>query len=128
MGAVQKMKCPLGEDMDRTTNLTRLFFLQICGLALIVVGVLVQMALHSTVMIKDASASAIPLVLIIVGVVIFFIAFFGCCGAWKENYCMITMVIHKIWSPQKTKKGFNSLCYVKCYCATLRGSGEGKGC
>ncbi|XP_029911701.1 CD63 antigen [Myripristis murdjan] len=67
------------------------FIFWICGLALIVVGVLVQMALHSTFMIKDASASAIPLVLIIVGVVIFFIAFFGCCGAWKENYCMITM-------------------------------------
>ncbi|XP_071388405.1 CD63 antigen-like [Centroberyx affinis] len=48
------------------------------------------MAVHSTFMIHDASASSVPLVIIGVGVVIFFIAFFGCCGAWKENYCMIT--------------------------------------
>ncbi|XP_071777492.1 CD63 antigen [Centroberyx gerrardi] len=66
------------------------FIFWICGLALIIVGILVQMAVHSTFMIRDASASVAPLVVIGVGVVIFFIAFFGCCGAWKENYCMIT--------------------------------------
>eukprot|EP00064_Thunnus_orientalis_P015736 superscaffoldBa00002975_g15793 len=41
-------------------------------------------------MIRDPSASGAPIVLIGIGVVIFFIAFFGCCGAWKENYCMVT--------------------------------------
>lgn len=78
-------------------DLISLFFLQLCGIALIVVGILVQMALHKTFMIKDASASGAPILLIGVGVVIFFIAFFGCCGAWKENYCMVTMVIHIVW-------------------------------
>ncbi|XP_066526596.1 CD63 antigen [Hoplias malabaricus] len=67
------------------------FIFWLCGLALIVLGVLVQVALHNTPVIKGASGSAAPLVLIIIGVVIFFIAFFGCCGAWKENYCMVTM-------------------------------------
>lgn len=67
--------------------------LQLCGVALIVVGVLAQFALHNTYRIKDASASGVPIVIIGVGVVIFFIAFFGCCGAWKENYCMITTVL-----------------------------------
>ncbi|XP_075898610.1 CD63 antigen [Nelusetta ayraudi] len=67
------------------------FIFWLCGLALIVVGILVQVALHKTFMINDASASGGPIVLIGVGVVIFFIAFFGCCGAWKENYCMVTM-------------------------------------
>lgn len=62
----------------------------ICGLALIVVGILVQVSLHNTFLISDASASGAPIVVIGVGVVIFFIAFFGCCGAWKENYCMVT--------------------------------------
>ncbi|CAN9515466.1 unnamed protein product [Ophioblennius macclurei] len=62
----------------------------LCGLALIVVGILVQVSLHNSFMIKDASASGAPIILIGVGVVIFFIAFFGCCGAWKENYCMVT--------------------------------------
>lgn len=66
------------------------FIFWICGLALIVVGVLVQMALHKSITIRDASASGAPIVLIGIGVVIFFIAFFGCCGAWKENYCMVT--------------------------------------
>ncbi|KAJ8260173.1 hypothetical protein GJAV_G00177930 [Gymnothorax javanicus] len=65
------------------------FLFWICGLALIVVGVLTQLALNNTVVIEKASGSAVPLVLIVVGVVIFFIAFFGCCGAWKENYCMV---------------------------------------
>ncbi|XP_063821535.1 CD63 antigen-like [Ostrinia nubilalis] len=30
-----------------------------------------------------------PVVLIIVGVIVFIVAFFGCCGAVKENHCMI---------------------------------------
>ncbi|KAJ8412230.1 hypothetical protein AAFF_G00144970 [Aldrovandia affinis] len=66
------------------------FLFWVCGLALIVLGVLAQMALNNTLVIQDASGSAVPIVLIAVGVVIFFIAFFGCCGAWKENYCMVT--------------------------------------
>ncbi|XP_033485423.1 CD63 antigen [Epinephelus lanceolatus] len=66
------------------------FLFWLCGLALIVVGILVQMGLHNTIKIRDVSASGAPIVLIAVGVVIFFIAFFGCCGAWKENYCMVT--------------------------------------
>ncbi|KAM9751339.1 CD63 antigen [Menidia menidia] len=66
------------------------FIFWLCGLALIIIGIMVQMSLHSTFMIRDASASGAPILLIGVGVVIFFIAFFGCCGAWKENYCMIT--------------------------------------
>lgn len=66
------------------------FIFWICGLALIVVGILVQLGMHKNVMIKDPSASGVPILLIAVGVVIFFIAFFGCCGAWKENYCMVT--------------------------------------
>lgn len=66
------------------------FIFWLCGLALIVVGILVQVGLHRSLKIKDASASGVPIVIIGVGVVIFFIAFFGCCGAWKENYCMVT--------------------------------------
>lgn len=67
------------------------FIFWLCGLALIVVGIMVQLALHNTVMVKDASASGAPILIIALGVLIFIIAFFGCCGAWKENYCMITM-------------------------------------
>ncbi|XP_077074639.1 CD63 antigen [Siphateles boraxobius] len=65
------------------------FIFWLCGLALIVLGTLVRISFSNMAIIKDYSGS--PLVLIIVGVVIFFIAFFGCCGAWKENHCMVTM-------------------------------------
>ncbi|MBN3317773.1 CD63 protein, partial [Atractosteus spatula] len=66
------------------------FIFWVCGLALIVIGIMVQVGLHQTLRIKDASALGAPIVIIIVGVVIFFIAFFGCCGAWKESNCMVT--------------------------------------
>ncbi|CDQ65704.1 CD63 antigen [Oncorhynchus mykiss] len=67
------------------------FIFWLCGLTLVVLGVLVQVAVHNTVVINNVSASSAPIVLIVVGVVVFFIAFFGCCGAWKESYCMVTM-------------------------------------
>ena len=31
-----------------------------------------------------------PVFLVVVGCIIFFVAFFGCCGAIKENHCMTT--------------------------------------
>jgi CD63 antigen len=33
-----------------------------------------------------------PVLLIVVGVTVFVVAFFGCCGAVKENHCMIMTV------------------------------------
>ncbi|XP_063808731.1 CD63 antigen [Pseudophryne corroboree] len=62
----------------------------ICGIALIALGIYVQVTLNSSVIIKNAASAAPAIVLIAVGVVIFFISFFGCCGAAKENYCMVT--------------------------------------
>ncbi|XP_054859277.1 CD63 antigen [Eublepharis macularius] len=66
------------------------FIFWLCGIALIVLGILVQIELNNTLQITSVSASGAPIVILIVGVVVFFIAFFGCCGAWKENYCMVT--------------------------------------
>ncbi|XP_005918992.1 CD63 antigen [Haplochromis burtoni] len=66
------------------------FIFWLCGLALIVVGIMVQVSLNKTLKITDPTASAAPIILIGVGVVIFFISFFGCCGAFKENHCMVT--------------------------------------
>ncbi|KAM8977437.1 CD63 antigen [Pelodytes ibericus] len=62
----------------------------ICGIALIALGIYLQIQLNHSIVIKNASSSGAPIVIIAVGVVIFFIAFFGCCGAAKENYCMVT--------------------------------------
>ncbi|XP_038642426.1 CD63 antigen [Scyliorhinus canicula] len=66
------------------------FLFWISGIALIVVGILVQTKVNGTLHITSVAASGAPIVIIIVGVVINFVAFFGCCGAWKENYCMVT--------------------------------------
>uniref|UniRef100_A0A4W3HBH1 Tetraspanin n=1 Tax=Callorhinchus milii TaxID=7868 RepID=A0A4W3HBH1_CALMI len=68
------------------------FLFWVSGIALIVVGILVQTQMNGTFLISDSSASGAPIVIIVVGVVINFVAFFGCCGAWKENYCMVTTV------------------------------------
>ncbi|KAG6927322.1 CD63 molecule [Chelydra serpentina] len=66
------------------------FLFWLCGIALIVIGILVQIELNKTLIMSSPSASGAPIVIIVVGVVIFFVSFFGCCGASKENYCMVT--------------------------------------
>lgn len=66
------------------------FLFWIAGIALIGLGIYVQIQLNKTIVIQNASSSGAPIVLIIVGAVIFVVSFFGCCGAWKENYCMVT--------------------------------------
>ncbi|XP_043939653.1 CD63 antigen [Protopterus annectens] len=66
------------------------FIFWLAGLALIIIGVVVQVKLNKSILITDFEASGAPIVIIAVGVIIFFIAFFGCCGAWKESYCLVT--------------------------------------
>uniref|UniRef100_A0A8C5LTK6 Tetraspanin n=1 Tax=Leptobrachium leishanense TaxID=445787 RepID=A0A8C5LTK6_9ANUR len=66
------------------------FIFWICGIALIALGIYVQVQLNHSILIKNASSSGASIVIIAVGVVISFISFFGCCGAVKENYCMVT--------------------------------------
>ncbi|KAK3519374.1 hypothetical protein QTP70_026865 [Hemibagrus guttatus] len=66
------------------------FIFWLCGLALIIVGILAQ---NNISMVKQVASNTTPIVIIVLGAVIFFIAFFGCCGAWKENYCMVTTFV-----------------------------------
>ncbi|XP_015280177.1 PREDICTED: CD63 antigen [Gekko japonicus] len=66
------------------------FIFWLCGIALIALGVWVQIKLNDSIHMTNVSTSGVPIVILIVGVIVFFIAFFGCCGAWKENYCMVT--------------------------------------
>jgi CD63 antigen len=39
----------------------------------------------------------LPVFLVVIGSIIFFVAFFGCFGAMKENYCMILTVCSAIF-------------------------------
>ncbi|KAG9491472.1 hypothetical protein GDO78_000136 [Eleutherodactylus coqui] len=66
------------------------FLFWIAGCALIGVGIYVLVQMPNLEAFKNFSASGPAIVIIAVGVVIFFISFFGCCGAVKENYCMVT--------------------------------------
>ncbi|KAL4655604.1 CD63 antigen-like [Arapaima gigas] len=63
------------------------FLFWLCGVGLILLGALVQVTMQNAV--KIQSISAAPIILIVAGVIIFFIAFFGCCGSWRENRCLI---------------------------------------
>ncbi|XP_074421191.1 CD63 antigen [Larus michahellis] len=66
------------------------FIFWVCGVALIAIGIYAQVALDKTLAVSSASASSTPVAILVLGIIIFFISFFGCCGAWKESYCMVT--------------------------------------
>ncbi|KAM4882862.1 CD63 antigen [Thomomys bottae] len=64
-----------------------------CAIGLIAVGVAAQLVLNNTIQ-ETTSGSLLPVVIIAVGVFLFLVAFVGCCGTCKENYClMITFAI-----------------------------------
>uniref|UniRef100_A0A182J8J5 Tetraspanin n=1 Tax=Anopheles atroparvus TaxID=41427 RepID=A0A182J8J5_ANOAO len=64
------------------------FFFVITGVIIMAVGLTVQGAYHGFRDVLDAKFFTVPTFLVVIGSFIFFIAFFGCCGAYKENYCM----------------------------------------
>ncbi|XP_030753755.1 CD63 antigen-like [Sitophilus oryzae] len=62
----------------------------ISGLAILVVGVIAHVHIYAQYSnFVYPSYQLAPVILIAVGVIIFLISFFGCCGAVKENHCMI---------------------------------------
>jgi CD63 antigen len=67
------------------------FIFQISGIAILVVGALIQDYFNYPNVI-GGNFNIGPVLLIILGVIVFVVAFFGCCGAVKENHCMIMTV------------------------------------
>ncbi|XP_077261670.1 23 kDa integral membrane protein-like [Temnothorax americanus] len=70
------------------------FIFVLCGLAILVVGVLVQVGKTSYEVsdrLEDITGNitAPAITLIVIGCIIFVIAFLGCCGAIRESHCMI---------------------------------------
>ena len=63
------------------------FIFVVCGIALIVIGAVVQKQ-DFTIFLNSKYVTA-PTILIVVGCVIFVLAFLGCCGAVRENHCMV---------------------------------------
>lgn len=52
-------------------------------------GATVQGVFHDYTHFLTDQFFSVPSFLIAIGIIIFIIAFFGCCGAVRENYCMI---------------------------------------
>ena len=67
-------------------------YFQLAAIGLIAVGAYVQIKLKDYFELIEGSFSSAAALCIAVGVIIFFIAVFGCCGAYKENYCC-TMIV-----------------------------------
>ena len=63
-------------------------FLQITGLALIITGCVIQGVYSNYLDFLGDGFFNTPVLLVVVGCIIFFITFFGCCGAIKEHHCM----------------------------------------
>ncbi|XP_011882791.1 PREDICTED: CD63 antigen [Vollenhovia emeryi] len=65
-----------------------LFFV-ITGIVLLSIGLVIHGVYHQYQHFLDNSFFSVPSLLVAVGSIIFIIAFFGCCGAVRESYCMI---------------------------------------
>jgi len=61
----------------------------ITGVVFISVGAVILGRYNGYSTFVDNWVFAAPVLMIIVGVVVFLVSFFGCCGAVKENHCMI---------------------------------------
>lgn len=62
----------------------------ITGLIILIVGIKAEINSSPYIDLTDENFyTSGPIVLIIVGVIVFIVAFFGCCGAVRENHCMI---------------------------------------
>lgn len=64
------------------------FLFVITGITIMAIGLTVQGAYHNFREILDPQFFSVPTFLVVIGCFIFIIAFFGCCGAYRENYCM----------------------------------------
>jgi len=77
-----------GNCMKYTLFLLNCIFV-ITGIVILSVGLTVQGIYHGYTDFLDSQFFTLPVFLIVIGSIIFVIAFFGCFGAMKENYCMI---------------------------------------
>jgi CD63 antigen len=58
------------------------------GLTLVITGGVIQGVYRQYLDFLGSQFFSAPVLLVVVGCIIFFVTFFGCCGAIKENHCM----------------------------------------
>lgn len=59
------------------------------GIVILTVGILIQQMYYTYQQFIDEKFFSAPMILIVVGVIVFMVAFFGCCGAIKESNAML---------------------------------------
>ncbi|VVC88766.1 23 kDa integral membrane protein-like [Leptidea sinapis] len=64
-------------------------FFALAGIALIGLGVAVQLQVSEVVNVIEGNFQVAPITAMVVGSIVFIIAFFGCCGAIRESNCML---------------------------------------
>lgn len=96
---VEALTCPF------KTLINMIYFLaQICGILLIILGSLMISNIGDFANFSDAAnTDTIPILIIVLGCVIFVISFFGCCGAIRENVCCTMTVSLKHQIPSSCK-------------------------
>uniref|UniRef100_U5EVW1 Tetraspanin n=1 Tax=Corethrella appendiculata TaxID=1370023 RepID=U5EVW1_9DIPT len=65
------------------------FLFAITGLIVLTTGAIIQSSYHHYSNFLGDNFWTAPIVLIVIGAIVFIVAFFGCCGAAKESSCMI---------------------------------------
>lgn len=65
------------------------FVFVVTGIVLLIVGAVIQGLYKEYSFLLDDRFFSAPALLIAVGAIVFIVSFFGCCGAVKENHCMI---------------------------------------
>ena len=62
---------------------------------MIAIGAWVKSTYGDFIHLSGSSLTTGPVFLIIIGVIVAIVGFLGCCGAFRENYCMVTTVRKK---------------------------------
>lgn len=83
------MKLPLRSQCVKYLLFVFNLLFVITGIILLSIGAAIHGIYHNYQHFLDNKFLSVPSLLIAIGAIIFFIAFFGCCGAVRENYCMI---------------------------------------
>lgn len=65
---------------------------QITGIVILTIGAVILGEYGTYEALLDGNYFSTPGLLISIGVIIFIVAFFGCCGSIRENYCMVLTV------------------------------------
>jgi len=80
---------------------------QIIGLVFIIVGTVIQAAFRDYFAFFGNDVNSASLFIVVIGVICLIVSFFGCCGAFKENHCMIVTVRIRVYyfvTPRPTPK------------------------